>query len=306
MNPRPINPCRIASYLVVFVSSIATSDARDLVVDNVRGNDSQNDRGLVAQEASYGPYRTISRALIAARPGDRIVLTDTGIPYRECISLVGPMHSGTPLLPFEIVGNGATLDGSVVPEMQQWEPLGDGLWGLRQNIAGFGLLFSNDGLLGAAAAPMDGNLETLPSNSWTRVASRLVVRLPSDQSPWDREVGATLHPTGLTLYDVQNVIVKDLVVRGYRLDGINAHDRCSDIKLLNISARENGRSGITVAGASRVEIGATLSELNGASQLRVEGRGIAYLGNVDLAEESERGILTADAGRVIRIPPPEQ
>ncbi len=296
-----MNLFRITVWTVAFATGLTVCHARDLVIDNVRGNDSQNDRGLVAQEASYGPYRTINRALIAARPGDRIVLTDTGIPYRECVSLVGPTHSGSPLLPFEIVGNGATLDGSITPASLQWEPLGSGLWGLRQNPAGFGLLLTKDGSLIHADAPADGNLEKLEVNAWTRIARRMIVRLPLDQSPAGLAIESTMHPTGITLYDVQNVVIRDLVVRGYRIDGINAHDRCSNVKLINVSARENGRSGLTVAGASRVEIGATLSELNGESQLRVEGRAIAYLGNVDVAEETDQGIVLADYGRVLRM-----
>ena len=42
-----------------------------------------------------GPVKTIDRALRIAGPSDRIVLINTGVPYRDSISLAGENCSGT-------------------------------------------------------------------------------------------------------------------------------------------------------------------------------------------------------------------
>jgi predicted RNA-binding protein with TRAM domain len=76
---------------------------------------------------------------------------------------------------------------------------------------------------------------------------------------------------GITLYDVHDVIVSDLVVRGYQLDGVNCHDTVRRSDLVNLTCTDNGRSGISIGGASRVRVDTCTSSGNGAAQLRVEG-----------------------------------
>lgn len=297
-------PLRSLPYVLGCLLIASAVTARDLVVDNLHGSDAQNDRGLVAGPATYGPYRTINRALVGARSGDRIVLTDTGQPYRECISLSGARHSGSEDTPFEIVGNGATLDGTVAPAMSRWQAVGGGVWELIDAPPGHALLLSPGPGIRRVAPADGGNLDRLEPLSWMRVGPRLYFRPEAMRGPFDYPLEVTDQTTGITLYDVHNVVIRDLVVRGYRIDGINAHDRVRDVVLVNVVSRQNGRSGITVAGASRVTIGATLCEQNGQSQLRVEGRGIASLGVVDFAEESAPSIVTEDAGRVTELPRP--
>lgn len=297
-------PLRSLPYLLGCLLIGSAANARDLVVDNLRGSDSQNDRGLVAGPPTFGPYRTINRALAGAQSGDRIVLTNTEQPYRECISLSGPRHSGSESAPFEIVGNGATLDGTVAPAMNRWRAVGGGVWELTDAPAGHGLLLSGGRPLPRVAVTDGGDVDRLQPLSWMRVGPRIYFRPEAMRGPFDYPLEVTDQTTGITLYDVHNVTIRDLVVRGYRIDGINAHDRALDIVLLSVTSRQNGRSGITVAGASRVTIGATLSEQNGESQLRVEGRGIASLGTVDFAEALAPAIVTEDAGRVIELPRP--
>lgn len=292
---------RCCTLLIALLLCCPCSDARDLVVDNLRGSDIQNDRGFVADAASYGPYRSIGRALLAVRPGDRIVLTASPEPYRECISLVGPNHSGTPTRPFEIIGNGAVLDGATIPEADAWQHLGRGIWELNHTPPGMGLVIHQSKVLPKIDLSANRDLNRLEPLTWTRHGGAIQVRLDETQSPDRLPLEVTWQTTGITLYDVQHVVIRDLVVRGYRIDGINAHDRCEGITLVNVSSRHNGRSGITVAGASRVAIGATLSEQNGESQLRVEGRGIARLGNVDFPSGPGKDIALFDGGKSIPL-----
>ncbi|WP_145345802.1 hypothetical protein [Rosistilla ulvae] len=274
--------------------------ARELVIDNVSGSDYQNDRGLVAGAASFGPYRTIMRALLVAQAGDSIVLTKTGVPYRECISLNGTKHSGTPMFPFRIVGNGAVLDGSTTPRRDGWEVVSGDLYRYVPPRPGYGQM-----MLGGRALPRfitrDGNFVSMPEGHWAHWNGRMFYRPPAGKSPLDEALEITSEAVGITMYDVENVIITDLTIRGYRLDGINAHDKANDVQLIGIASRHNGRSGISVGGSSSVTIGASLCELNGVAQLRTEGQSQTYLANVDLAEGVGTPLVN-EGGSVLRLP----
>ncbi|QDV68741.1 hypothetical protein Poly24_24540 [Rosistilla carotiformis] len=291
---------RTLLFAVSIASWMPALLARDLVIDNVSGSDYQNDRGLVAGPATFGPYRTIMRALLVAQPGDSIVLTKTDIPYRECISLNGTRHSGTPMFPFRIVGNGAVLDGSTSPRRDGWEIVSGDLYRYIPPRPGYGQMM----LAGRAMSRFissDGDLSAMAAGQWAHWNGRMFYRPPAGKSPLDEPLEITTEAVGITLYDVEHVIISDLTVRGYRLDGINAHDKANHVQLIGIAARHNGRSGISVGGSSSVTIGATLCELNSVAQLRTEGQSHTYLANVDLAE----GVgtpLANEGGRVLRLP----
>src|SRR5690242_11981223 len=107
--------------IVVFCAGSATvATARDLFVDNLGGDDRANGREPNSSTEA-GPVKTIARALALAEPGDRIHLAKNATPYRESISLAGGDHSGFVVSPFTIVGNGATLDGSLPVPARDWE-----------------------------------------------------------------------------------------------------------------------------------------------------------------------------------------
>ena len=51
---------------------------------------------------------------------------------------------------------------------------------------------------------------------------------------------------GITLYKVDDVLIHNLTVQGFQLDGINAHDSTGPCRLIEVTARNNGRSGVAV------------------------------------------------------------
>ena len=97
------------SLVIIVATLAAVSDvgARDIYVNNVAGDDRHPGTMERASGLGHGPCRTIARALRAAERGDQIVLANTGVPYRESITLEGGRHSGYPSRPFAIRGNGA-------------------------------------------------------------------------------------------------------------------------------------------------------------------------------------------------------
>jgi hypothetical protein len=103
---------------------------------------------------------------------------------------------------------------------------------------------------------------------------------------------------------VQGVVIADLVVQGFQIDGINAHDQVDDCRLVNVTARGNGRSGVAAAGASHIALDGCLIGDNGTSQLYTEGQatiateGSEIIANTAPAVESRGGAVIGDAGAV--------
>lgn len=262
---------------LIFILTLCLSShihARDWYVDNVGGDDRWDGKMNRRQGEIQGPLRKIQTALHRATSGDRIVLIKNDEPYRECISLVGNRHSGTVFQPFILEGNSAILDGSQPTGEFDWQPLGGDLYRLPLSESATQLLFL-DGIP-ALRAPTRGPLrqETdLPPRSWRLETGALVFRAERNRLPIDDKPSIAKHPAGITLYKVNDVIVRDVTVQGYQIDGIQAHDAGLDdpIVIAGCTARGNGRSGIAVVGASAVAIDGCLVGDNGESQLFVSG-----------------------------------
>ena len=107
-------------------------------------------------------------------------------------------------------------------------------------------------------------------------------------------------PVGITLYEVRNVVIRDLVIQGFQLDGVNAHDSVFNLTLSGLTCRGNARSGISVCGASRVLIDNCLCGNNGDSQVRTEGYSHTRIVNCELLDDTapplkrEGGTVTSD------------
>lgn len=271
--------------------------ARDIYVNNLTGDD-RNDGGTpIAEGVHSGPHRTLARALRAARKGDRIIVANTGQAYSESITLQGGRHSGFPDAPFEVVGNGAVLDGT--------EPLSPDAWSfVRGQVFRYRLPRTTAHLLYLDGKPArqrqissEDDLEQLQPLEWCRLGQFVYFRVEPGQLPQTYVTRFTSLPVGITLYEVQHVVVRDLVVQGFQLDGINAHDGVRGARLVGLNCRGNGRSGISVGGASRVQIDACLVGNNGVAQVRTEGYCHAELISCDLLDNTAPRIVQ-DGGRV--------
>ena len=92
-------------------------------------------------------------------------------------------------------------------------------------------------------------------------------RTEPNRLPQSYDLSYTARQVGITLYEVRHVIVRDLVIQGFQLDGVNAHDGVRDTALVGLNCRGNVRSGISIGGASRVRLDSCLVGNNGAAQL---------------------------------------
>lgn len=260
----------VGCLLVIAFS--AEAGARDVFVNNVAGDDRFDGSAPATQGAKVGPCRTIGRALELASKGDRIVLAAAGEPYRECLTLQAGRHSGFGDRPFEIVGSGATLLGTAKVPEDAWKHVGSEVFRFAPPRKSSQLLFL-DGKP-AERVPVDSTAVKLPElkpRQWGLFQRDVYFRTDPGRMPGSYALEYCALPVGVTLYEVRHVVVRDLIVQGFQLDGINAHDGVFDATLHSLTCRGNARSGISVGGASRVLISDCLMGGNGEAQLRTEG-----------------------------------
>lgn len=277
--------------LIICLLLWQSADARDIYVHNTGGDDLFDGTAADTSSQGAGPCRTIAKALRIARKGDRIILADTGVAYRESITVQGGRNSGFSIRPFVIRGNGAILDGSMPVPKESWEHYRSGMFRFRPPLQSYQQLFL-DGLP-ATRVPVvsSGMLPKLKPLQWCLFDRHIYFYAEDGKLPQDYRLTFAGHAVGITLYQVQHVVIEDLIVQGFQLDGINAHDSAFYVNLVGVTSRGNGRSGVSVGGASRVVVEACLLGNNGAAQLRCEGWSHTKVVNSDLLDNTAPAIV---------------
>lgn len=283
---------------LLLLSFTSTAVARDIYVDNRNGDDRRSGRTPTADGEASGPVRTIEKAIrLCGGGGDRIILINSGEPYREQVSIQGPRCSGTAEQPFELIGNGCVLDGRVPLEEAPWEHYRGEIFRVQPKYMSFQQVF-----LGETPAvrrySTDGLVPELKPLEWCLLDGYIYFRPEPGRLPESYDLYCCGAKTGITLYNVHDVVISDLVVRGFHLDGVNAHDNVRRTDIIGVNSSANGRSGFSVGGASRVRIEDCAAAGNGAAQVRTEGFSILQLngGNFDPASAPA---LVQEGGRVV-------
>ena len=257
------------AFCLVLSLNLASVAGRTIYVDNVTGDD--RFAGLQPRSDTLdqsGPVRTIAKALRLAGGGDTIVLAKTDQPYRESITLVGSHNSGSAQRPFAIRGNGAVLDGSSPVPLDAWEHYDGAVFRFRPPRMGCGQLFL-DGrpAVRVFASRSAGRLPKLEARQWCLLDGEIYFRVDQTKLPSDYELSYAHSQTGVTLFHVDHVLIADLTVQAFRLDGINLYNSARNVAIVDVTCRGNGRSGIVVGGASAARIDGSLLGDNGQSQL---------------------------------------
>jgi hypothetical protein len=274
----------------------AAAPARDIFVDNVNGDDRRGGTHPESRGAA-GPCRSIAKALRIADPGDRIVIANTGEPYRESISVQGARHSGSDAFPFLIEGNGAVLDGTVSLSEAPWEHVAGNYFRTQPRLMSYQQLF----LAGQPAVrkmAVNGRVPKLEPTEWCLLDGWIYFRVEEGKVPQGYDLACCGQTVGITLYDVHDVIVRDLAVRGFQLDGVNCHDNVRRSDLVNVAADLNGRSGISIGGSCRVRIDTCKAAGNGEAQVRVEGYCLVELLENQL-DPASAPALVREGGRIV-------
>ncbi len=283
--------------LVVVATWVFACEAREIHVNNKVGDDRFDGSAAVIVGDETGPFRTLTRALDTARKGDRIILVNTGEPYRESVTLQGGRHSGYPDAPFEIVGNGAVLEGVQPVPVDTWTIVEGNLFRFQPTKLSFHILYLDGKPATRREVKSVKDVGLLQPLEWCLFQQHVYFRVESNRLPQSYALSYSAMPVGITLYEVRHVLIRDLVVQGFQLDGINAHDGVRETTLLTLSARGNGRSGISIGGASRVRIESCLVGNNGVAQVRTEGASHTQLIGCDVLENPAPR-LVRDGGEV--------
>ncbi len=275
-----------------------SSLARDVFVDSRSGNDRAKGIEPQGDETMAGPVRTISKALRLASIGDRIVLAEGSGPYYETLSLSGEHLSGITNFPLIIEGSGCILEGAAPVPQDAWERIGTDLFAFQPARLGHAQLFiAGRPAVRRPATSLDFTLPELNDNEWCFAGGRINMRVEPDKIPQNYDLTYSFLPVGITLYQVHDVQIRNLTIQGFQLDGVNAHDTAREVVLRGLTCRGNGRSGISVGGASRVGIDSCLVGDNGEAQLRTEGYSITRVDETQLLGNTAPAFVR-DGGRL--------
>lgn len=277
-----------------------TTAAATLYVNNVLGDDLR-EGSRPESDGTDGPLRTLRKALAICQAGDRILLAPTGEPYRESIGLSAAQHCGTEVSPFIIDGQGAVLEGAEPVPYAAWENVGGAVFRFRPSRTSYQQLFL-DGKPAAERkiAPGETRLPDLKAREWYRRGAYIYFRVEADKLPRDYNLSCSARQTGVTLYHVHDVVIMNLTVQGFRLDGLNVNDGVLHSELLDITSRGNGRSGIAVAGSSKVRIEGCLVGDNAEQQLLVEGTSATLVERSELLANTAPAVTNRGARLTIR------
>jgi hypothetical protein len=246
---------QIVFVLVSAVALPSAAMAADYYVDSRIGDNLNDGKSPDTVDVTTGPVKTIRRGLERVGPGDTLHIANHGVPYTESLQIVGSRFRGG----FTIEGNGAVVTGAKPVPFQAWQPLGDGLWRFRPHRKAFYQLVTNGHAVremnvmpGAKSPP------ALGEGTWCAwhgmIYYRLYTTAGSQSVDPDAPLEFAAEEVGITLLDVDDVLIRNLELRHFRLDGVNVHDRCQNIILDHVKLTENGRAGLAVGGSSLVGI----------------------------------------------------
>lgn len=292
---------RILSAVACLGLLVARSWGADIYVNNVTGDDRNDGSAPVAASEQMGPFRTLTRALRATAKGDRLIVANTGQAYRESITLQGSRQSGYPEVVFELHGNGATLDGTEPVPLEGWSFYRGSLFRYRPPRTSFQVLYLDGKPAERHQVSRIEDIDQLQPLQWCLLEQHIYFCVEPGRLPQSYDLSYAAHQVGITLYEVRHVLIRDLVVQGFQLDGINAHDGVTHTTLLGLTCRGNGRSGISIGGASRVRVEACLVGNNGVAQVRTEGYSRAELLGCDLLDNTAPRIVR-EGGQVVEGP----
>lgn len=259
--------------------------AGTIYVDNKTGADHFDGMTPRVTDSYGGPVRTLRKASQIARRGDIISLANTGTPYHQSLQLTGLKNSGYRNVPFVIDGNGATLSGACPVPSIAWKYERDGLWRFKPLRKGYYLLVRDGKVVVEQPSIRKISLMKPTEGTWAACEGSIYYQARDTEIPPTNDYSFAVETTGISLYSVRHVRIRNLTIKHFRVDGIGAHDLAKDIVLENVTCVENGRSGISVAGSSDVRIQNSRIVDNRRHSIRISELGGAKVDKSDVVPE---------------------
>ena len=285
---------RMVWVTMVLAALASQSLARDIFVNNQGGDDRLEGRSETPA-ALLGPVKSIRKAMLLAEPGDRVVLTNTGTavsrndqPFQRPALGLRPQ----PAVCHRRPRRRARWLGSRAGRRLEKLPVGR-VFRFRPSAHELPAIVSRRSAARASAGRA-GKWRSCPSSSrlsgrW-QTAGFTSGRKTASCRPTTGSAYCRLQ-TGITLYHVHDVVITNLTVEGFQLDGINAFDGTRDCRLVQVVARGNGRSGVTIAGCSHLEVLGSLVGDNGWAQLLIEELALASVRDTPLLDNTAPPIV---------------
>lgn len=241
------------SVASVLLSAMASANAEVFYVNNRTGADRNDGVVDTPQSATSGPVKSISRALQLAGFADTIIVANTGLPYYDNISFQGEKNSGDPVRPFRLIGNGATITGAMVIPDGAWREAARDVWKVTPFRKGYFQLV-RDGKALPELRPQPGekwdSIPDLEVDQWCSWKGSIYYRVERLVDPASQRLSIARRSCGITVFSAHNIVISDLTIQHFRLDGVNLHDLATDIQLEKLTLRENGRAGLAIGGSS--------------------------------------------------------
>lgn len=241
------------SVALVLLSAMASANAEVFYVNNRTGADRNDGVVDTPQSATSGPVKSISRALQLAGFADTIIVANTGLPYYDNISFQGEKNSGDPVRPFRLIGNGATITGAMVIPDGAWREAARDVWKVTPFRKGYFQLV-RDGKALPELRPQPGekwdSIPDLEVDQWCSWKGAIYYRVERLVDPASQRLSIARRSCGITVFSAHNIVISDLTIQHFRLDGVNLHDLATDIQLEKLTLRENGRAGLAIGGSS--------------------------------------------------------
>jgi hypothetical protein len=248
-------------FATFWAGSIGLAD--DLFVHNRTGHDGYT--GLVPRylEGTNGPLRTIQGAILRANPGDRIVLLPTGEPYHEEVVIHGGRARGWERFPIIIEGNGVELVGSRPLDAGTWEYLGNGLYQTICLPRVVGVLSFGGAHLERMVHPMWSTDRPEPAvGQYAHWRGSYLFRVDATRRISDYALMESRLNCGLLVFRAPNLVIRNLRVRGFRLDAVQVRGPVQSVRFENCLFADNGRAGVSLLTNSRVELSNCFLENN--------------------------------------------
>lgn len=275
---RKISPIRISDArhcvllsVLVFCFTASAANAADIYVDNLLGDDVFDGLSQRPLGVTSGPVKSIGRAVRLVGRGDVIHVANTGVPYYESVDLVGDRNSGFPLTPLVVEGNGAVLDGARTLPPEAWKQVAADVWKFTPTRKGSYALYLDGKPVQEHRIPSGAKiLPQIPEGRWSAWRGSVYYHTKPLEDPADRQFAFAYDGVGLSLYRVEHAVIRNLTLRRYRLDGVNAHDFCRNVIFENVTSVENGRSGVATGGTSQISLRGCTIQANGRHSVLIQ------------------------------------
>jgi hypothetical protein len=227
----------LATLAVGALFAATPASATDIFLNNLLGSDAFDGSAPKPGKPPAGPVATLARACELLEKSDRLIMANTGKPYRGTLAL---SKGGTPGKPMVIEGNGATIEGLDATKPEEWTVGENGLVSTAWDAPwGFSVVVNRR--MSTIAQSLEG---LAPGASvWVENEKRGYYRLRDGQSLSDLEVPR--YCNGVQITECGYISVRNLCCQFYYNDGFNISGVCPGLRFEHVESRWNGDEGIS-------------------------------------------------------------